>query len=166
GGKSVDQTRPAPEVIGQHRRIVILGGPGAGKSLLVRYLARATALGPESARQRLGWSEDAVPIVLPIAEFADARSHNATLTLRAHLDSVMEERGGPALRLAAARLLAEGRAFILLDGIDEVPQSAARAAIVLAVERFLTDHDSNRALITSRPVGYVRVRGDIRHFIL
>jgi HEAT repeat protein len=164
--KSSDESRPAPEVVGNHRHMVILGSPGVGKSALSRFLARACALGPDSVRQRLGWTEDPVPVVLPLAAFADARWKAPYLSLRAFLDQRMEQRGGEALRAAVGNLLAVGGTFILLDGIDEVPDSSARASIVRAVDRFRSDHASNRILVTSRPMGYVRVAGDIPHFIL
>ena len=160
GEKAGDESRPAIEIIGDHRHIVILGGPGVGKSALIRFLARAGAL------DRLGWSGYTIPVVLPLAAFADARQKDRALTLRNYLNRRMEERGGRALRNAIDNSLAEGQALILLDGIDEVPESSARASVVRAVDRSLSDHASNRIVITSRPMGYIRVAGEIRHFIL
>jgi NACHT domain len=157
---------PMPELLGGHRHAVILGGPGVGKSTSIRFLARTCALGPEVTEARLGWKEDVLPIVISFAAFADARRKDAALSLRDYMERKMLERGGEALRAAVQNTLASGGAFLLLDGIDEVPESSARAMVVRAVDRFRADHASNRMLITSRPVGYVRVAGEIAHFVL
>ena len=161
-----EQRRPAPEVIREQRHVVVLGGPGVGKSTLIRYLARSCALGEDSIRERLGWSEDAVPIVISLAAYADARARERELSIRKYLDRRMEERGGETLRNAIDETLGAGEAFVLLDGIDEVPESSARASMVRAVDRFRSDYSANRILITSRPTGYVRVAGEVRHYVM
>ena len=52
--------------------------------------------------------------------------------------------------------LEDGRALILLDGLDEVPQSGKRYDVVSRIENFLGQFDRNYAIITSRPAGYRR----------
>ena len=59
----------------------------------------------------------------------------------------------PGVARGGGRPAAEGRAFVLLDGVDEVPQSSARALVVRAVDRFRTNHESNRVLVTFAPSG-------------
>lgn len=55
---------------------------------------------------------------------------------------------------------------MLLDGVDEVPEDTARAALVQAVDTFILDHSANYCLVTSRPYGYVRLAGDLPHYQL
>ncbi|NEP36866.1 HEAT repeat domain-containing protein, partial [Moorena sp. SIO3B2] len=52
--------------------------------------------------------------------------------------------------------LSDGRALILLDGLDEVAEEAKRHDVVKRIENFLGQFDRNRAIITSRPAGYRR----------
>jgi predicted MPP superfamily phosphohydrolase/energy-coupling factor transporter ATP-binding protein EcfA2 len=52
----------------------------------------------------------------------------------------------------AAAFLAKGRALVLLDGLDEVPE-AVRPDLVELVHRFQFQHGKNRFLITGRPHG-------------
>ena len=52
--------------------------------------------------------------------------------------------------------LEDGRALILLDGLDEVAESGKRYDVVRRIENFLGQFDRNRAIITSRPAGYRR----------
>ena len=52
--------------------------------------------------------------------------------------------------------LADGRAMILLDGLDEVVEESKRYAVVQQIENFLGQYHQNLAIITSRPAGYKR----------
>ncbi|NES65362.1 MAG: signal transduction protein [Okeania sp. SIO2D1] len=52
--------------------------------------------------------------------------------------------------------LEDGRALILLDGLDEVAEEGKRYDVVRRIENFLGQFDRNRAIITSRPAGYRR----------
>lgn len=166
GTKAPDEGLVLGKALEQARHVVVIGSPGVGKSAMTRYVARICALGAYAVEQRLGWNEQLTPIVLPLAAFADARGSQPNLKLRDFLDKKMTERGGDALRVVISDELSKGRAFILLDGVDEVPESHARAAIVQAVDEFIADHSTNRCLVTSRPYGYVRLAGDLTHFQL
>jgi HEAT repeat protein len=167
GGKQQKgEGQPAAAALAAARHAVVIGGPGVGKSSLVRYLSRATALGEQATLERLGWAETLMPVVLPLAAFADARSREAGLSLRRFLDCRLGTQGGQALREAVTAEIDGGRAYFLLDGIDEIPDSRDRMTIVQAVDRFVAEHAANRFLITSRPAGYVRLAGDVPHFRL
>jgi len=166
GKKTEDEGLPVGETLQRARHVVIIGGPGVGKSTLIRYLARTCALGQEAMQEHLNWEEELTPIVISLAAFADARSKQPELSLRAFLDEQMTERGGDALNVAIAQEFTNGRAFVLLDGVDEVPDFPARSAVVQAVERFITDHENNRFLVTSRPYGYIRLKGELDHLQL
>ena len=52
--------------------------------------------------------------------------------------------------------LDNGRALILLDGLDEVAEESKRYHLVQCIENFLGQYPQNRAIITSRPAGYKR----------
>ncbi len=153
-------------VLAEHRRVVVLGGPGAGKSVLTRFLARTCAMGVDVMERRLGWAEDVTPVVLSLAAFAAERRERSGLVLRAYLDAEMERRGGEPLREAISRELAAGRLLLLLDGVDEEPDSHRRAELVQAVDELLEPAGRWRCLVTSRPHGYMRLRGDVPHHAL
>jgi hypothetical protein len=157
---------PLAEALKDARHAVVIGSPGVGKSTLSRFLARSAALEPIETEPRLSWGEELIPVVIPLALFAEARRTRSDLRLRAYLDDRMLERGGEALRTAMSEALTAGEALVLLDGVDEVPESAARATLVQAVDEFLAGHERARIVVTSRPYGYVPLRGDIPHFTL
>ena len=168
-GSRLGEAQPGLDIgdaLGKTRQAVILGGPGVGKSVLLRYLARTCALGTEAAQVRLSWPEAPLPILIPLAAFADVRGANPQLSLRDFLEQRMTKRGGEALRQAVAAVLDAGDAIVLFDGIDEIPDPAARIAVVRGVEQFLGDHSQTRGIVTSRPYGYIRLAGTIEHLTL
>jgi hypothetical protein len=171
GEKEGAKGGPVDHVLSQIRHAVVIGGPGVGKSTLTRFLARSFSLDREAMKERLGdrsgWGDqDLTPIVLPLAGYTDARTRDKDLSLRQYLDDILVHCGGEALQAAMDQELQAGRVFLLLDGVDEIPDSRERILVVKAVDRFLTDHAVNRFLLTSRPYGYVRLAGDIPHFTL
>lgn len=145
---------------------VVLGGPGVGKSTLSRFLARTYALGGEHMESHLGRVEELTPILLPLALFADARSTRPHLTVREFIDEFVMDRGGYVLKAAIADLFPSGEILLLLDGVDEVPDTRTRELLVQAIDRFLLDNPQIRMWVTSRPYGYVRLQGDVPHFTL
>ncbi|HEX8213005.1 MAG TPA: HEAT repeat domain-containing protein [Longimicrobium sp.] len=148
------------------RHAVVIGSPGVGKSTLSRYLARVCALGGDAVHTRLGWNESPLPVLLPLALFAEERRRRPGLALHDFIAQRMRERGGGALVEAVMGALEDGSALIILDGVDEVPESHARAAVVQAVDDLIAGHGQNRIIVTSRPFGYIPVRGDVPHFQL
>ena len=107
------------EALREKKRVVVLGDPGSGKSTLLKHLALRLAKDPEAP----------LPILLPLNAFARALSHHP-VNLQAYLAEYFKERAqvvaalGPLFEAA----LAEGKAVILLDGLDEV--QSERAALV------------------------------------
>lgn len=164
-GTDVEVLLPA-EVISASRQAVVLGGPGTGKSTLLRFIARATALGPSEAEAKLGWSDDLIPILVSLPNFAETARKDTRWKLRAYVEEMLLERGGVALREAISPRLTAGGILLLLDGVDEVQDPSARDALVQCVDEFIADYSDARVIVTSRPYGYVRLRGDIPHYIL
>ena len=139
------------------RPLVLLGDPGSGKSTLLNYLAwlLARPTGDIWAKQVGRWLLP-VPIVLRELRLRGVRTFPGLM--EAFLRHAMCEplRSSDYLHEA----LAQGGAFILLDGVDELGDRKARTDLQAAVFDGFTRYPLCRWMLTSRIVGYDEVPFD------
>ena len=164
------------EALAEHRHLVVLGDPGSGKTTLLRYLAllyaRDLADGQDAVKNKLSLPESGyLPILLPLRKMGQflAAHHAApdgTEGCAILLKFLLEQLKGQSVELPAdffATYLKEGRAVILLDGMDEVADPALRARVARLVDSFTLAYSACRFVVTSRIVGYsgaARLGGD------
>ncbi|MBI3797568.1 MAG: HEAT repeat domain-containing protein [Deltaproteobacteria bacterium] len=138
----------------QHRHLVVLGDPGSGKSTLLRFLALVFAQGRQQVQERLGISEDRLPILVPLSAFAEARQTQPDLPLAAFLPRYFLEQGLPDFSPLFEDALSSGRTLALLDGLDEMLTANERTAVARAVIELTSAYPTSRVVVTSRIAGY------------
>ncbi|MFF4443626.1 NACHT domain-containing protein [Streptomyces sp. NPDC001502] len=128
---------PADRLLDEHHRVLLRGEAGSGKTTLIQWLAVS------AARDH---ADGLVPYVLPLR------------TLTRHGERLPAPRdflsgtplAGEAPEGWEGRVLRDGRALLLVDGIDEIPEAERdRARDWLA--DLITAYPGNRWLVTSRP---------------
>ncbi|WP_271220426.1 NACHT domain-containing protein [Streptosporangium carneum] len=136
------------------RRLVILGEPGTGKTVL------ATRLLLEFAKTRR--PEDPVPVLLSAARWDVDKHSELHEWLRSCLASdypaLCAEELGPNLPRALAT---RGEVLPVLDGLDELP-TKARSRILLALNRSMSE--SGQLIVTCRTAQFaesVRESGEV-----
>jgi hypothetical protein len=132
----------------QMQRAVLLGDPGIGKSTVCRALMLRHAVEPERP----------VPFLITVREFSDAIPPARSVVR--HIEHTVETFFQvPPPKGAVARLLSEGRALVIFDGLDELPSAAARATASI-IELFCQEFPMARVLVTARLVGYAHAQLD------
>ena len=147
------------DVLAQQRRLVILGDPGSGKSTLLRYLMLTLAQCHISGSELFQLTTDLqnmIPLIIPLSSYAEAwLSHEIEERslkdfLSKHLHYVYLDTFTKLLE----QLLEQGKLFVLLDGLDEIPDASLRMQVVRQIEIFTQSYPQNRFIVTSRIVGY------------
>ncbi|MFD9733387.1 NACHT domain-containing protein [Umezawaea sp. NPDC059074] len=156
GGQEDDRDEPervnAEELVARHTDAQVVAEPGAGKSSLVRHVAAAAA-----AR----WLDEGVGDFVPVPVAAKALVHDLPLP-DALADGVLPGLSHRLGRDELAELLrSEPIAgvpwLVLVDGLDEVVDVGARAAVTRQV-RDHRRHGTHRFLVTSRPLNQHELR--------
>lgn len=151
-------------------RIVVLGGPGSGKTTLSTFVT--VVLAGEARLAGLDVPGDLLPLLLPFRDYvASSREHKD----RGILD-FLKLQASTELQLSLPesfleKAMEEGRAVLILDGLDEVGSQDERVTMLKRVEAFCSAWKNLPILVTSRITGYgeaplPRERGGFEHFLL
>lgn len=149
---------PVGSVLATHHRLALLAPPGGGKSTLLKRLA--SAFSDPDRRDEVSDDlpdRDWLPIFLrcrelrhltrgSLADLLDALSHREPVRQYAKI-----------FRAIVDRALLEGRALLLVDGLDEISDPGDRAAFVCTLRTTLQAYPDVAAVVTSREAGFRHV---------
>ncbi|WP_405729625.1 DUF2075 domain-containing protein [Streptomyces sp. NBC_00028] len=135
--------RPLEEAVRHHRRLLLFGGAGAGKTTALRRLA-VQAVRPGGAEP----FDDPglVPFYLPVRLLAQYERLPSPSDFLSLVDCPLTAPQG-----WAQGVLTEGRGLLLIDGMDEAPVGE-RARLRRWMGDLYRDHPRNRWIVTARPV--------------
>ena len=133
-------------------RLVILGAPGSGKTTLLEHLTLIYARGKQRKRDRN--APELIPMLLYLREVRSQLISEtppdllALLERQANLDDLKPPPGW------FAEQLRQGKALVLLDGLDEVADVRHRKQVSRWVDQQMRRYRATPFILTSRPSGY------------
>ncbi|MCW3128736.1 MAG: AAA family ATPase [Methanophagales archaeon] len=130
----------------KYDRCVILGDPGSGKTTLLKNLAYEM--------------KSYIPIYARITDYSEKMSQFSDLyTFVVNSDSKYKNLFKWAIE--------NGKALILLDGLDEVIDTAQRMKVSDEIQKLTSGFLNNKYIVTSRLIGYESVRlAGFEHFTI
>ncbi|MEU1374889.1 NACHT domain-containing protein [Streptomyces triculaminicus] len=134
------------DLLGSRPRTVLRGEAGAGKTTLVWWLASHAVC--RTMPEKLSALDGLIPLVIPMRSLAAQGITNPT---PAQLPTIAQLPADDPPTGWAGRVLAAGRALLLIDGLDELPQTD-RDPARRWLAQLLRMYPDTRCLVTVRPL--------------
>lgn len=137
---------PVDSMLTASRRVFVRGEAGSGKTTLLQWIAVSAAR--RDFQDAMAPWNDVVPFMIRLRRFADNRplpqpAQFLDQDVAASLAGEMPDRW-------VHRLLREGRAVVLVDGVDELPKSRRRD-VQIWLRGLVAAFPDARFVVTSRP---------------
>lgn len=130
------------QAINSHQKFILLGKPGAGKTTYLRYLALQSVHKDSNIKNRK------LPIFITLRKFVDFEGKLIDY-ITEQFEICNLEDAQPFIE----NLLKKGKCLILLDGLDEVPQSH-QDNIINQINDFSDKYSDNQFVISCRIHAY------------
>lgn len=146
------------EVANEQQYLMVLGGPGVGKSTFLRKMGlealrrhaimtyaqgNLAALKP----QEQYYAHDCIPVMLEL------RQCKADVNIKDVIAAEFETCGFPQAQKFTELFLQSGKLLVLLDGLDEVPEAALNQ-VITEIENLVDRYDNNRFIASCRVAAY------------
>lgn len=157
------QRLPINRAMAENLNLVVLGDPGAGKTILLKYITLAFA---ENQSERLGLDEIRLPIFVHLYDYAAKRvDANDVFSFPEYFNQLANSQ--LHLNLPEGffeEMLEKGECCICFDGLDELGAVGLRRELVAAIEALLARYPRNRYIVASRLLGYEAAPLERREF--
>jgi predicted NACHT family NTPase len=129
---------PGLQAVEKYNKLMVLGKPGAGKTTFLKYLAMQCIEGLFQTSQ--------VPWFITLKDFAEADKQP---TILEYIAQQLSSYGVTSADTKISQLLTQGKAFILLDGLDEVREEDTKR-VLQQIQDFSNQFYTNQFVITCR----------------
>jgi len=136
-GRIAQERVPGRSAVEKYSKLMVLGKPGAGKTTFLKHIALQCVAGTLVCER--------VPFFIPLKDFAETEPR---CSLREYISAQLESYG-VSDQTVAERLLLQGQALVLLDGLDEVEETDAKR-VLQEVRQLAMQFHTNQFVISCR----------------
>lgn len=137
---------PGDEIIEKCSRVAVLGGPGAGKTTFLKFLALAYI--DKNLFDKSNLKSSKLPFFVPLPLF-----NKTELSLFEFLVKPIEAKTNKHASAFLTRILNNGQIVLLLDSLDEVPKPE-RELLTQRIKTFCTTYPNAKVVISCRTADY------------
>ena len=139
-GRITEKRIPGPEAVNKYPKLMVWGKPGAGKTTFLKYLAIQCAVGQ--------LQQGKIPIFITLKDFTYfTNSCYPRPNLLEYINQQLAK--CKVAKTESAELCEQGKALILLDGLDEVIQGYSYS-VINQIQQFSDQYRDNSIVITCR----------------
>jgi len=131
------------KVANEKQYLMVLGGPGAGKSTFLRRMGLEALKGNKGAYQSA-----CIPVFVDLKVF-----NKGEINIEKTIAEEFRICGFPSPEESTQKLLQQGKLLVLLDGLDEVATDRMNEAIS-QIQNFVDAHKQNRYIASCRVAAY------------
>lgn len=142
------KTIPGDEFFETHPKIVVLAGPGAGKTTFLKFIALAYS--DSALRAKTALTTPCIPFFVSLPNYS--RQKTATSLFDYIANPVKDKTTQYAVDFVK-RCLVTGVAAVFLDSLDEVPISI-RKQVIDSIKEFETSFPKARIVVSCRTADY------------
>lgn len=135
--------------------LMVLGGPGIGKSTFLRKIGLEALKSKSDATKQI--HRDCIPVLIELKEF-----RGETVDLKQKIADEFATCGFPEAAAFTEASLEQGKLLVLLDGLDEVPTRNLNT-VIKHIEDFVDAHDQNTFVASCRIAAYRSSQGAFFH---
>jgi predicted NACHT family NTPase len=136
--KVTEKRVPGLEAVQRYSKLMVLGKPGAGKTTFLKYLAMQCIEGQFQANR--------VPLFITLKDFAEKPKQPDVLE---YIAQQLSDCGVTDASVSVEQLLRQGRALVLLDGLDEVREEDTKR-VLTQIREVADKFHTNQFVITCR----------------
>jgi len=137
-GRSEAERTNGMTVANAERLLMVLGGPGIGKSTFLRKI------GLESLKKNGQLQRECIPVFLELKKFREE-----TIDIERKIVEEFDICKFPEAENFVAYALEQGKLLVLFDGLDEVPSKQLNQ-VIEKIENFVDKHDKNSFVASCR----------------